>query len=116
MAKASAILALSERLGAASRKSKGAPAADLHLAALHLQRLAGYYALDVAAAERDPVERRRLTREALDLLEGVRRRGEGARRHPADQSQPSVDRVAASSTETGLCWGLPASKRPKDHQ
>jgi hypothetical protein len=69
MAKDSAILALSERLRAASQKSKGLLAADLRLAALHLKRLAGYYALDAAAAERDPVERRRLTREALDLLE-----------------------------------------------
>jgi hypothetical protein len=89
-AKTSAILALSERLRAASRKSKGPLAADLRLAARYLKRLAGYYALDAAVAERDPDERRRLTREALDLLEGARRRGVGARRG-CDRDHPNVD-------------------------
>jgi hypothetical protein len=79
MAKASAILALSERLRAASRKSKGPLATDLRQAARYLKRLAGYYALDAAVAERDPAERRRLTQEALDLLEGAQRRGKRAR-------------------------------------
>jgi hypothetical protein len=79
-AKTSAILALSERLRAASRESKGPLATDLRLATRYLKRLAGYYALDAAVAERDPAERRRLTREALDLLEGAQRHGKGARR------------------------------------
>jgi hypothetical protein len=91
MLKAEGILALVERLRNHGRRASAELGSDLRLAAVYLRRLAALAIADEAASEREPVRKRQLQQNALELWGWHRERSEFER--SADGDMTSEERA-----------------------